>query len=692
MTNKTFRSVCGFCHCSCGLKIYMENGRISRVEGDPEHPMNKGYLCLKAKGIKPLLESEERLQFPLKKTMAGWTRLSWDEALDFAAERLTKIRGENGAESLVRYSGAPVTYEARDGFLQFMGVYGSPNFTGASNLCHVPRHLAFVSAFGGKPEPDYENTRLILFWGSNPVNSNRLSGYASYNGFNKIIDQARKRGVKIVVIDPIRSETASLADLWIHPNIATDSALGLAMLHTIVHEELHDKEFVDQWVVKFDQIKEHVKAMPPERAEGITSVPADQIKELARLYAKTEGALIHEGNGLDMHTNGVDMVRVICLLMAVTGNIDRPGANVFFSIAPQRLLPTIKAERKWVGSEEFPLFPQSSFPAIKESLLNQTKDCPKAMIVHHSNPVLVQANQERTKKALQNLDFLLVFDIFPTATTEIADLILPSATDFERVDYRAYSSSQGGYLALRDKLVEPPGESRSVFEVEYELAKKMGMEAGYPFRNTEEWINFVLEPSHVTLDDLRKNQIVYVSPPVVYEKYKTKGFGTPSQKVECYSERFKQFNDSPLPHFEYPKESHRTNPEWSTEYPLRGTTRRPAEFVHTRFRNLHPMKKLYPVPLVFIHPIDADGRGIRENDVVDIKSPRGMIRAEAKITENVRPGLVAIDFGWGNPSDKSSSLNALTADEVWDPVSGGYPNRLFVCEAKKSSQRMNHGE
>jgi anaerobic selenocysteine-containing dehydrogenase len=667
----------------------MQKGRISSVEGDPDHPMNKGYLCPKAGGIKPLIESDERLKFPLKKTKAGWTRLSWDEALDFAAERLIKIREKNGAESLVRYHGAPVTYEARDGFLQFLGVYGSPNHTGAANLCHVPRNLAFVSAFGAKPEPDYENTHLILFWGTNPANSNRLSGYASYDGFNKIIDRAKKRGTKIVVIDPIRSETVSLADLWIQPNIATDVALGLAMLHTIVHEELYDKEFVDRWVLGFDKIREHVKTMPPERAEEITSVPADQIKELALLYAGAKGALIHEGNGLDMHTNGVDMVRVICLLMALTGNIDKPGGNVFFSIVPQKPLPTVNTGKKWVGFNEFPLFPQSSFPAIKESLLNQIKDCPKAMIVHHSNPVLVQANQERTKKALRNLEFLMVFDIFPTATTEIADLVLPSATDFERVDYRAYSSSQGGYLALRDKIVEPAGESRSAFEVEYELARKMGMEAGYPFRNTEEWINFVLGPSRVTLDDLRRNQIVYVSPPVVYEKYKTKGFGTPSGKVECYSEKFKQSNYDALPDFEYPKESLKTNPEWSTEYPLRGTTRRPAEYVHTRFRNLRPMAKQYPAPFVFMHPIDADHRGIRENNPVEIKSPRGTIQVEAKITDNVRPGLVAIDFGWGNPLDKRPNLNTLTADEVWDPISGGYPNRLFVCEIKKSLKEMN---
>ena len=211
------------------------------------------------------------------------------------------------------------------------------------------------------------------------------------------------------------------------------------------------------------------------------------------------------------------------------------------------------------------------------------------------------------------------------------------------------------------------------------------MEAGYPFRNTEEWINFVLEPSHVTLDDLRRNQIVYASPPIVYEKYKTEGFGTSSGKVECYSERFKQSKYSPLPYFEYPKESYRTNPEWSKEYPLLGTTRRPAEFVHTRFRNLPPMNKLYPDPFVFIHPIDADERGIRENDLVEIKSPRGMIQVKAKIAKNVGPGLVAVDFGWGNPSDNRPNLNLLTADEVWDPISGGYPNRLFACEIKKSS-------
>jgi anaerobic selenocysteine-containing dehydrogenase len=683
MRNKTFRSICGFCHTNCGLKIHVREGSISHIEGDPDHPVNRGNLCSKARAIKPLVESGERLKFPLKKTKGGFVRISWDEALDFAADRLTKIREQNGPGSLALFSGAPVSYEGRDGFLQFMGVYGSPNITGASNLCHVPRQVAFTHAFGGRPEPDYENTQLIIFWGANPVNTTRFSSYAAYDGFHKIIPRAKERGVKIVVVDPMRSETVSLADDWIRPNIGTDSALGLSMIHTIINEDLYDEEFVGRWVVGFDEIKKHVEPMSPDWAEEITSIPADRIKEFARLYAKTQGALIHDGNGLDMHTNGVDMVRVICMLIALTGNIDKPGGNVFFPVVPQNLLPTIKTERRWIGCEEFPLFPKSSFPAVKEALLREDLDRPRAGIVHHSNPVLIQANQERTKKALRNLEFLIVFDIFPTATTEIADLVLPSASDFERVDYRAYSSSQGGFVALREKVVEPVGESRSVFEVEYELAKRMGMEQRYPFRNAEEWIAFVLEPSHVTIEDLRNNPIVFASPPVVYKKYENEAFKTPSRMVECYSERFKSFNYPPLPLFQYPKESHRTNPEWSNEYPLLGTTRKPAEFVHTKFRNLPYQSKEYPNPLIRLHPMDADERGVKQNDSVEVKSPRGTIQVKAKVTEDIGAGLVAIDFGWGNPSDKKSNVNVLTSDEVWDPISGGYPNRLFQCEVEK---------
>jgi anaerobic selenocysteine-containing dehydrogenase len=683
MAEKMVRSLCGFCHANCGIKVRVQDGKIGRIEGDPENPVNRGYLCPKAQALKPMLESEERLKFPLKKTKGGLVKISWDEAFDLAAENLTKIREAYGAESLFHCSGAPVTYGARDGFRQFMGVFGSPNFTGAANLCHVPRKVAFDDAFGGRPEPDLENTRLVIFWAGNPVNTSRFTGHASIDGFHRAISRARGRGAKVIVIDAVRTETASLADEWVRPNIATDTALGLAMAHTIIKENLYNRAFVERWVIKFDKIKRHVEPLTPEWAEDITAVPAERIRDLARLYATTEGAAIKDGNGLDMHTTGVDMVRTICLLVALTGNIDRKGGDVFLSFVPQTPLPTMKSEKRPMGRDEFPLFPEVPFSAVKERLLSESPDRPRAMIVHHANPALVQANRERTKKALEKLEFLMVMDIFPTATTELADLVLPAAADLEMVDYRAFSSTNGGFLALREKVVEPPQSARPVFEAEYELAKKMGIEQDYPFRNAEEWLNFVLKPAKVTVDDLRRQQVIYRSPAVVYKKYEEDGFKTPSGKVECYSERFKKAGRQALPVFEYPKESPAARPDLAKKFGLCATTRRPAELVHTKLVNLPTPGRIYLDPLVKMNTADAAKRGIKQDEMVEVESRTGKIRLKADISGDVMPGVVTIDFGWGNPTDKKASVNSLSPDDVWDPVSGGYPNRLFLCEVKK---------
>jgi anaerobic selenocysteine-containing dehydrogenase len=683
MAEKMVRSLCGFCHANCGIKVRVQDGKVTRIEGDPENPVNRGCLCSKAQALKPMLESEERLKFPLKKTKDGFVKVSWDEALDLAAEKLTEIREAYGPESLFLCGGAPVTYVARDGFRQFMGVFGSPNFTGAANLCHVPRKVAFDDAFGGRPEPDLENTRLIIFWAGNPVNTTRFTGHASIDGFHLAISRAKERGAKVIVIDAVGTETAALADEWVRPNIATDTALGLAMAHTIIKENLYDRAFVEKWVIKFDEIKRHVEPLTPEWAEEITAVPAERIRKLARLYATTEGAAIKDGNGLDMHTTGVDMVRTICLLVALTGNIDRKGGDVFLSFVPQTSLPTVKSEKRPMGRDEFPLFPEVPFSAVKERLVSEAPERPRAMIVHHANPALVQANRERTKQALEKLEFLMVMDIFPTATTELADLVLPAAADLETVDYRALSSTNGGFLTLREKVVEPPESARPVFEVEYELAKKMGIEQGYPFRNAEEWLNFVLKPAKVTVDDLRRQHVIYGSPAAVYKKYEKDGFKTPSGKVECYSERFKKAGRQALPVFEYPKESPAARPDLAKKYSLCATTRRPAEFVHTKLVNLPTAGRIYQDPLVKMNTADAAKRGIKQDDMVEVESRTGKIRLKTSISEDVKPGVVTIDFGWGNPTDKKASINSLSPDDVWDPVSGGYPNRLFLCEVKK---------
>ena len=680
---KKVRSLCGLCHTNCGILVHLEDGKVSRIEGDPEHPANRGALCPKAQTLKPTLESEQRLTYPRMKTKKGLTRVSWDEALAFAAEKLMKIKSEDGPGSLIRCSGAPVTYSARDGFQQLAGLYGSPNRTGSGNLCHVPRAIAFNDAFGGRPEPDFEKSNLVIFWASNPINTTRFTGYTACDGFNRIIPRLKARGAKIIVIDPVRAEIVDHADNWVRPNIGTDTALGLAMAHTMIEEGIYNRSFVEKWLSHFDEIKRHVAPFTPVWAETITGVPADSIKALARRYATADGAIILDGNGFDMHTNGVDMARTVCLLIALTGNLDKPGGNVFMPFARQNSLPTVKPAIKPMGWNRFPLFPEVPFPVFKEAMLNGNPGHPRAMIVLHANPVLIQANQERTKQALQKLDFLMVVDIFPTATTEIADLVLPAAADLEALDYRAYSSTEGGFLALREKVAEPLGESRSVFEMEYALAEKMGLGKDYPFRDSEEWINYALKPTNLTVGDLRREGLIFATPPIAYHKHQKGGFGTPSGKIECYSERFKNAGRGALPVFEPPFEDATTD-AGRKKFSLIATSRRPAELVHTKLANLPTPGRGDLEPSVKMNSFDAQARGIRQGEMAEVESRNGKIRLKAVVTDDVVPGLVSIDFGWGNPTDNKASMNKLTRDDVWDPVSGGYPNRYTPCEVKKA--------
>jgi anaerobic selenocysteine-containing dehydrogenase len=686
MEENVSRTICQFCHTNCGLVVHRNgNGSIS-VQGDPDHPMNRGRLCAKGAAIPEFVRSQDRLKYPLRKTSTGFKKISWDEALKLAAEKLGEIRSKFGPLSLVRCGGAPVSYQGRDGFLQFTGEFGSPNMTGAANLCMVPRMTAFRAVTGGiRAEPDYDNTKLVFFWGVDPFVSERFGAYSAYNGMRQIISRLKERGVRILSIDPYRTATVRQADEWVQLRPGSDVALGLAMIHVIITEELYDKGFVEGYGNGFVELREHVRECSPKWAEGHTGIPEKEIEDLARRYATTKPAAIYEGNGLDMYTNGVDAVRTIAILIALTGNLDVPGGNVFMPFAAQSTLPT-KAlpKEKRVGHERFPVFGEVPFPAIKEALLGGAETRPRAMIVHHSNPVLVQANERRTREALEKLDFLMVNEIFPTATSEMADLVLPIASDFETFGYRAYSSVEGGFLALARPITAPVGEARCVFEVEYELAERMGFHPDYPFQDAVSWIQFMIKPSGVNFERLKEEQIVYATPPVEYRKYMSKGFKTPSGKVEFYSQRFADSGYSPIPEYTEPAGEPLTERAMSGKgFPLLGSSRRLSQFVHTKLKNLKALSKAYPEPLVWVHPRDASDRGIADGDQAEVASPQGKIALRAKLTEDTGQGFVWVDFGWGNPTDRKANINVLTNDTYFDPVSGGTPNRLFVCEVQK---------
>lgn len=672
MKDGIYRSLCGLCHCSCGVIAEIRDGRLKSLRGDPDHPANRGYLCPKAAAMEELSRSPQRLTRPLKRTAGGLREISWEEACDFAASRLSAILEEHGPAGLMRCAGAPMSYDARDGFSTLMKLCGSPNATGSSAYCMVPRVAAFQLVMGARPEPDLDRAELILLWGANPKASNRLGNFCAHNGIQDVLNRARRRGAELVFIDPVRCESIRDGDRWLPIRPGTDIYLALAMLRQIINEGLYDHAFVEHYTLGFEALRDHVRPYTPELAQQKTGVPAGEIRALAERFARSPAATICDGNGLDMYCNTVYTVQAVALLLAVTGRVDAPGGVAFLPFIRQTAMNDLDP-RGMALKSRFPLFRDVPFPAVKEALLAGDPLRPRGMIVHHANPALINGGGARTREALRKLDFLLVDDIFLTATAELADLVLPARTFFECWGYKAYTSFEHSFAAFARPLFDAPGEAKSVFEMEYEIGKRMGFGGRYPFHDDRSWMEYALAPSGITVEELEERQLVFSAKELAWEKYRRSGFATPSGKLELYSSRMEQAGYSPMP---IPVEEARS-PEEAEAYPLTLTTRRPGGFIHTRLHNIPSAVEREPMPLALIGSEDAQKYGIREGDRVTIETPGGRGVFSARVRSEQQEGLLALDFGWGNPTDQGSDLNLLTRDDRWDPISGGNPNRLF---------------
>ena len=673
METKKVRTICGFCHTNCGMEVGVVDGRIVSVRGDAGHPANRGRLCPKGLAAPEVVHAPDRLTHPLRRTSkGGFGRVSWDEALDAIAEKLLSIHSKYGPESVFNSTGATMSEVGRDAFKQFLAEYGSPNVTSSGSLCVLPRVLGLSSVYGRGSEPDLPQSELIIYWGANPPASRRLGFTAVYGCFETAIDEARKRGARLVVIDPARTPFAAQADQWIPIRPGTDMALALAMLHVVIAEGLVDQDFVGGHTVGFEELSRHVHGHSPEWASPITGIEAGAIRRLARTYAEVKPACIQIGHGFDMRVNVVQAGRAVGLLQAVTGKVDSPGGNVFYPSPRLAPYPTVQAPGKRMSAGEYPLFPSVPFPAFVEALETGKPFLPRALICNHMNPVLIFADEVRTRRALAKLNLLVVCELFRTATAEMADFILPDASDFERVDFRPYASAEGGVLSLRRKVLDPPGECRSSLWIERELARRLGFK-DHPWATDEEWVDYRIRPSGVSIRELSEVPAKVVTPPMSYHKHREGGFPTPSGKAELYSKQFFEHGYDPVPRFHDPAEQGRT----SEAYPLLGSSRRPGEYVHTRFRNIPSLRRLMPEPLLWLHPRDAASSRVADGSIAEVTSPQGRVSVKVRVSAEVRTGWALIDFGWGNPGDEGASLNRLTSADYRDPIVGATPNRHF---------------
>jgi len=666
------------CHDGCGVLLYTKNGKLEKVEGDPEHPFNQGRLCIRCLDVKNVVNHPDRLKYPMKRIGKRgenkWQQISWKEAYDEIETNFNKIKEQYGPESVIFAQGTGRDIMAYISRLAYS--FGSPNFAclGLSgNACYLPRVALMLVTTGAFPvsdcsqafadryqNPEYKNPECMVIWGNNPIIAN------SDGFFGHWVVDVMKKGTKLIVIDPRLTWLASRADLWLQIRPGTDAALALGILNVIIEEELYDKEFVDKWTHGFEQLKQRCREYTLERVSEITWIPEEKIIEAARIYAKSKPATIQWGLAVDMTKEALPAAQAISSLWSITGNLDVPGGNILmeppFGIwqsmggwGVEYLSEEVMAKR--FGVEKYPILNFGFLIAQSDDLVDAmitSKPYPvKGAWIQTNNPIAcMAADPKKTYQGLSQLDFTVVVDLFMTPTAvAFADIVLPAATFAERDGIRSHFWY---YVGAINKTVQI-GEAKSDMEINLEIGKRFNPEM-WPWENVQEMYTEMIAPAGVDFEELRNKGPLY--PPFEYKKYEKgllrqdgkPGFNTPTGKLELYSTLMDGWGYDPLPYFEEPPTSPYSTPTLYKEYPLILTTgARNWSFFHSEHRQVPNLRDLHPDPIVEIHPQTAEKYGIKNGDWVWIENEMGRCKQKAKVTVAIDPRIVQADHGWWFP-------------------------------------------
>jgi len=688
---KTVHSICSLCHQMCGIEVAVDEGRIIGVSPMAEH--ERHLLCEKGYALPDIVHSPERLTEPLLRKNGTLQAVTWDEALDHVAAELLRIRDKYGAKALLTHSGfAFVRSYAEYVERRLCDLYGTPNFTTGGSICYLARTIAYVLTCGTFINPDYDEhspysskTRCLMVWGNNPPESN-----VPLHSLG--IDGTVENGSKLIVVDPRRIELAKRADIHAQIRPGTDGALALGMMNVIIEEDLYDKQFVRDWVVGFDELKEYVREFPPQRVESITWVPADTVRAMARMYAQNAPASISVYVAMDHHTNAVQTLRAITALIAITGNLDVPGGNLLMpGLRLSRSMTNLRYPERVpnpleesVGADYPMYFRQTGMPSAIPAIEQMATQKPypiKALIISGNNAFLTWPNTHKFEKGRKNLDLMVVMDIFMTDTAKMADVVFPGTTFLERPEIRDYLGQGAALVALGDQAIEPIGNCRQEWWIWAELGRRMGYEEHFPWQDAQTLIEHLLEPAPFSLDELKENPAGIYYQKKQYRKYVKNGFSTPTGKVELFSQVLQEHGYDPLPVFSEPVESPTSNPELARQFPLilLGAHKSRA-YTHSQHRNIPRLRKIVPEPILDIHPETARAHGIDDGELVFVESARGRIKLKARLSEDLHPQIVAMMYGWSE-----ANVNYLSDDTSRDPISG-FPNlRSILCRIEKAS-------
>lgn len=701
------KSTCGFCGSCCGMLITLEDGKPVKVKGDPDNPSNRGGLCKVGEAALDYLHSPHRLKDPLKRMgkrgEGKWQAISWEEALGYAAEELNRIKNDTGPHAVTVIHGAAKSVIDTLA-VRFANAFGTPNVVCSDHVCHIPHMLAAEYTFGYPPVPELQNNPgCVIAWGTNRAETGLFR--------HKEFVQAKRKGARLITIDPFKTPCAQLADLWLQIKPGTDLALALGFLNVILTENLYNTDFVARYTLGFDQLRAHIQQYSPEKVAELTWVSADLIREAARMYATSGPACIGWGNGLDQSPDSFQASRAIAMLMAVTGNLDIPGGEYegsgsgfrwcdaqsdkghirgrWSADMELRAKLTPEQRKKRVSPDLLPDFRYATPSAVVNSILEGHPYRIRGAFVQASNPLSSWNNIGRVYDAFNKLDLLVVSDMFMTPTAALADIVFPAAGFLE---YDGLRMGPGGSMAFLQTKVAQVGQCWPDYEIINGLAHKAGL-GEYFWESSEALWNYVLEPAGITFSQFREKGFYRDSKPRTYRKYEEKRFFTPTGKVELYSDQLDALGFDPFPVYREPvlPEDDRI---MADEYHLFCTCRKVMPYQHSSGRQIDRLRKTYPDPLVIIHPDTARERSIEEGDWVYIESRAGKIRQKARLSSDVDRRVIIAEHAWWFPERgyetlygfTESNYNTLTGgDGPFNPEVGSFTARGLACKVYRAS-------
>jgi anaerobic selenocysteine-containing dehydrogenase len=713
------------CPDACGVLITVQDGRATKIQGDPEHPVTRGFLCAKVAKYIDRVYSPERVLYPMRRIApkgpaagaadAGrspfdyrsgqvratqsqatssqvWKRITWDEALDEIASRLRATAAEFGSEAILPYSYGGTLGALNNASMdrRFFHRLGASQLD--RTICSAAGEAGLKSVYGVKlgTEPEqFRHSKYIIAWASN-IHGNNVHLWP-------FIAEARRNGAKLVVIDPYRTRTAACADWFLPINPGTDAALALGMMHVIIGEGLHDADYLAKYTLGFEQLRERVKEYPPERVAQWTGVAAENVRRLAREYATVRPSVIRLNYGVQRSERGGMATRAVAMLPCVIGSWKEVGGGLQMSVSEAAELNRMALKRPDLMNAALGREARTINMVELGRVLNAVDDPPvKALFVYNSNPAAVCPQHNDVVRGLLRPDlFTVVHEQFFTDTADYADILLPATTFFEHKDLQKGYGHY--YLQVSNQAIAPLGECRSNVEVFRALAERMGF-GDDCFRETvDEMIDLALESDDPWMEGMDRERLekgpVRMSfgasgvghqasggehqnsaaslrssgqpqDSTAFLPFASGGFRTASGKAELYSEALKAQGLDPVAEFTPPTESRNGN--GASELPLELLARKADNFLNTTFSNVPAVQEMEEAGLLEISAADARTRGIENGDCVRVFNGRGDILLKARVDGKVQPGVVSASLNWAKMTPGFQSINSLTSEKLTD--------------------------